>query len=148
MSSEYKTCSKCKKEKCINEFQPEYKNCIVCIEYRRRYRENNPEKIKQQTRTHYENNKERILNDRKEYREQNPEKTKEQKKQYKDNNPEKIKASKKLYYENHKEELLMKQKQKIRCQVCDCEINKYLKNKHEQTKKHQQNLNQKIKQDN
>ena len=44
---EKKTCSKCKKDKDINEFRGENKSCNYCCESRRLYRINNYEKIKE-----------------------------------------------------------------------------------------------------
>jgi hypothetical protein len=43
------------------------------------------------------------------------------------------------YYSKNKAKILEKGKEKIRCALCDCNIRKENRNKHEATKKHKQN---------
>ena len=45
--SSVKTCSRCKKEKNIDEFRNENRQCNQCCEVKKKYRENNPEKVKE-----------------------------------------------------------------------------------------------------
>ena len=42
-----KTCSRCRKEKNIDEFRGENRQCNYCCDMRQQYRQNHPEKEKQ-----------------------------------------------------------------------------------------------------
>jgi len=92
---------------------------------------------------HYElEHKEQRKKYRKEYREKNKkhykeyrEKNKEHYKEYRKNNEDKLKQQKKEYYENNKEELKQKQIVKVKCEFCNCEIQKRNLKEHEKTKK-------------
>ena len=90
---ELKRCTKCGENKPnTNEyfaFQNKSKGtlqarCKVCVnEYRKKYRENNKDKIKEYKKEYYENNKDKIKESRKEYRENNKDKIRERIKEYK-----------------------------------------------------------------
>jgi hypothetical protein len=72
---------------------------------------------------------------RKEYYEESKDKIVERDKKYRQNNREKIAENKKEYYQNNRDEILEKSKEKITCNICGCEINKYHLKEHQRTKK-------------
>jgi len=76
-------------------------------EYGRKYRKNNPEKIKE----YYKKNKDKLKEKRKKYCENNPEKIKEHKKKYYQKHKEEIKAKARVYYQEHKERALKQKKE-------------------------------------
>ena len=86
-----------------------------------------------------EENKEHCKKQRKEYRNTNKEKIKEYEKNRPRNNNEtekiKHKQYKKEYYEDNKEIVNEKRKEKVKCNLCGCEIVKYYLKKHQNTKK-------------
>ena len=94
-----KICTKCKTVKPLTEFNKQKRNkdgvrsdCKVCHnETTKKWRENNPEKIKESSKKYYENNPEKERERNKKYRENNSEKIKESKKKWRENNQEKIK---------------------------------------------------------
>ena len=49
--------------------------------------------------------------------------------------------TKKEYYETHREEINEKMREKIECEICNCEINRDGLGKHKKTKKHIRNIN-------
>jgi len=51
-----------------------------------------------------------------------------------------IKQYNKKYYETHKEQLLKTASQCVKCEACNCNIQKQWKNKHDKTKKHLENV--------
>lgn len=54
-----------------------------------------------------------------------------------------IKTYRKEYYKAHREHILKSVSQIIKCDVCNCNIQKQWKSKHKKTKKHIKNLNKK-----
>lgn len=94
---EFKTCSKCREVKPISEFHKnkshkddhanQCKNCR--IEEKKRYRENNLERIRERDRTYRKNNPEKEIN-------------------WRENNRENIKKYNRIYYENNSEEIGIK----------------------------------------
>jgi len=92
-------------------------------ERKKKYRKNNKEEIKKQRKEYREKNKEKI----KEYRENNKEKEKE----YRENNKEKAKEYHKEYYQKKKEELY----KKVKCDLCNTEVNKKYLSRHKKTNK-------------
>jgi len=81
--------------------------------------------------------KDKIKRYNKEYYENNKYKKKENNKKYRENNKEKIKK----YYQKNKEKIIKKNKEKIKCHICNCMIRKQGLKKHYKTKKHLDNLN-------
>lgn len=89
-----KICSKCHEEKTLDNFGINNRNkdrkanfCKLCLKViRKKFNDNNKEKIKISVNL---------------YTEKNPEKVKQFKKEYKDNNPEKIKESNRNYRKNN-----------------------------------------------
>ena len=94
--TEKKQCSKCKIFRPLHQIEEQNKNCNICLEQRRRYRQKHKEEIKPKA---------------KEYR------------------------------ENHKEEINNKQNVKSECPICQCFVRAYAMSRHEQSLKHQFNLN-------
>ena len=144
MSDNMKKCSKCKKEKTIENFDGGKALCIKCLEKKKKYRENHREELRQKAKEIYENNKKHILAICKEYREQKRDTIIEKKKQYREDHKEEIKDKKKQYYEQNKEQIQEKKKQyktlKIECPVCKCLVGKYTIKRHEESQKHQLKL--------
>ena len=94
-------CRKCDVELVVGEnWLESYAKKGSCIcrkcqkEYKRKYYDDNKEKIKENTKEYYENNKEKIKEYEKEYQ-----------KEYYENNKDTINKRHKLYYEDNKEEL-------------------------------------------
>ena len=83
-----------------------------------RYRANNKEKIAVQKKKYQQNNKEKLTNYIKDYTEKNKEKLKEQHKNW---------------YENNKEEIKLKNKEKIKCELCNTIITKSYLKRHQAT---------------
>lgn len=85
--------------------------------YRKKYYENNINKIKEYCRERYLNNREQFVN-------------------YAKENKERIKEYKKEYYEKNKKELLEKQKEKILCKNCNIYVRSGAFKRHTRSKKH------------
>jgi len=113
---------------------------------KKEWRIDNLDKIKK----NYENNKEKILEQKKEYRENNRDKIKERDKKWYENNKEKRLEQSKKNYENNKDKKLEQKKEyyelnkqkiqeriseKIKCDICGCEISKGYLSKHKKTLK-------------
>tara|TARA_R110000772_G_scaffold28268_3_gene71376 strand:- start:47 stop:730 length:684 start_codon:yes stop_codon:yes gene_type:complete len=99
-------CNRCKTLRKPSDFvfnEKPHKNCIVCSETTKKYREKNKEKLRTKHKEYRVKNKEKIRIQHKEYRVNNPEKNKEMNKNYRENNPEKIKEINKNYYVNQVE---------------------------------------------
>ena len=94
--TETKQCSKCKVFRQLNQIEESNKNCNVCLEQRRRYRQRQKEEINIRS---------------------------------------------KAYREKNREELNMKQNEKAECPICKCMIRRHAMNRHQQSNKHQHNLN-------
>ncbi len=89
--------------KCGNTIR--YVSTNKCVECKsnlyRKYREENPEKVKAYNKKHRDANREKVKARNKKYRSENPEKVKAYSKKYYEENSEKVKACKlKYYYEN------------------------------------------------
>ena len=132
---ELKRCSKCGctillKFYSINRKGEYYKTCDRCRERRKKYREENKEKIREQRKEqdakYYQKNKDEINKKRrerskdeefkkkkKEYYKENIEKIKEREKQYYEDNKEKIKEIKKQYRENNREKIAQRQRKYV-----------------------------------
>ena len=65
--SNLKTCSRCRKEKNIDEFRGENRQCNYCCDMRQQYRQNNPEKEKQWYKNYCDKEDGRIREEKKEY---------------------------------------------------------------------------------
>ena len=101
----------------------------------KKYREENPEKISERTKKYYENNSEQIRERTKKYREENPEKVREISKKYRENNSEKLRERTKKNYENNREKVSEKNKERVKCEICNkdlarCSLTKHKKNIH------------------
>ena len=89
-----KRCSKCSIEKDDGDFSENRNTCKECRrEYKKQYREDNPEKIKQKARQWREVNPEKIKENNKRWREANPEKRKQNNKRWREANPAKAMLS-------------------------------------------------------
>ena len=121
-----KTCSKCKKEKTLEEFYRRKTSKdgrkSECKECAKQYYENNREKFRENGKRFYENNKEKVLEQKKQWYENNKERIREQRRQFRENNREEIlerqrqwrennREYQKQWYENNKEEILERQRQ-------------------------------------
>lgn len=105
--------------------------CRKCVsEYKKEYRIDNREKIKNQQHNHYENNKERVLGHNKDYRKNNKEKLSDKKKEIYKNNREEILMMQKEYYEENRDIKLKYQKnyQKNNRDKINHRVNEKLKN--------------------
>jgi hypothetical protein len=101
-----KVCNRCNIERPFNEFNTQKNSkdgyrtiCIIC---RKKYNEENKDKIKEVNKLYKEENKEVLKEKRKKYKEEN----KEKRKKYNEENKDKIKEKRKSYYENNKETIL------------------------------------------
>ena len=110
---ETKICSKCGKEKSVDEFyyrkdSQKYQNqCKVCLrEKSNRYRKENI--VKELQKQYYIEHQEQILEYHKKYRKENVDKIKETRKRHYEENKEKIKGYKAEYYKNNKDRLSKK----------------------------------------
>ena len=65
-----KSCSRCKKERDISEFNNGNKQCNSCISIRHAYYYNNLDKHKQWDKERYERNKDQILEQKREYKQE------------------------------------------------------------------------------
>ena len=110
-----KECSCCHKVKPVSEFSKNKSKidglqlkCKECTkQYDKKYKEENKDRLSEQSKQYYEDNKERINEYQKQYRENNKEKIKKQSKHYRENN----KDRRKQYYENNKDRIKERQKQ-------------------------------------
>ena len=59
--SDNQYCPMCKKQKMKSDFNEGRTQCKICLEYKRRYRENHKEELRQKSKEHYEQNREKIL---------------------------------------------------------------------------------------
>jgi hypothetical protein len=110
-----KRCSNktCKEEKELTEF---YKNCTAkdgfrphcksCVSaQQKKYKENNPEKVRASKRKYRENSRESIRAKQQKYNEKNREKIRAQQRKYRENNKEKIMATQRKYAEKNRESI-------------------------------------------
>jgi len=116
--------------KCINkriagrskkEYREEHK------EQKKKYYEDNKEKIAEQQKKYYEDNKEQIAEQKKKYNQEHKEELKEYRKKYNQEHKEK----RKKHYEEHKND--------FKCNLCNYSGNKGDYNKHLKTQKHIKN---------
>ena len=82
-----------------------------------------------------ENNKDIINQYNKEYRENNKERLNQTSKEFYENNKEYLKQKQKEHYKNNKIEILENMKKKVKCEFCNCEIQKNNLKRHQKTKK-------------
>jgi hypothetical protein len=82
-----------------------------------------------------EDNREKIAEQRKEYRQANREKIAEYKKEHYQANRDKLIEHAKEYYQDNRDKLLEYKNEKIRCDICGCEISRQYLKKHQRTKK-------------
>lgn len=86
------------------------------LDYQKKWREKNIERVKEQDAIYYKENREKILQQQREYYKNNKDKIKKRKeknkearalyeKDWRNNNPEKMKEYQKKFYEKHKEEV-------------------------------------------
>lgn len=102
-----KSCTKCKVEKPLEEFNKQkngkfgrMSQCKACMA---EYREANREKISEYDRRYYEENLEKISERHRRYREANREKLVEKQRKYREENREKISAYRRRYYGENRE---------------------------------------------
>jgi hypothetical protein len=114
--------------------------------YETKYYQNNKEHYKEYHKVYdkkwYENNKEYKKKYRednkehyKEYRKNNKKLLKQKTKEYCEKNKELLKQKAKEYYQNNKNDILEKRKEKIKCEFCNCEIQKNNLKRHQKTEK-------------
>lgn len=101
------------------------------------YIKDNKEALYEYRKQHYRDNKDMYLEKQKQYNEVNKEYIAQYKKQYREKNEQAIKQHEKEYRERNKENI----NKKIQCNVCNCFVVKRNFKEHEQTSKHQKNLN-------
>lgn len=106
-----KKCKYCHVEKSLEEFPLKKDgtysgNCISCKEKRKKYREDNKEKISKEKKEYYQDNKEKILQERKDYYSNNTEEILKRNLQNYEDNKEQYLIYKKEYYQENKEHLL------------------------------------------
>ena len=65
----------------------------------------------------------------------------ENKRRYREQHKETLKQYAQHYYERTKEELSDKKKETLECPICKCEVRKYTMKRHEESIKHQMNIN-------
>ena len=65
----------------------------------------------------------------------------ENKRRYREQHKETLKQYAQQYYERKKEELSDKKKETLECPICKCEVRKYTMKRHEESIKHQMNIN-------
>jgi len=97
-------------------------------------------KKKEQQKIYREKNKGKIAEQDQIYREKNKGKIAERGQKYHEENKEKINNRHRNHYSKIKETINEKRKEKMTCEICNCEFRKADKTKHERTKKHQTNL--------
>lgn len=119
-----KTCNRCNIEKSFEEFNFQ-KNSkdgyrTICKSCRKKYNEENKDKIKESTKLYNEKNKEVNKEKRRKYREKN----KDKRKKYREKNKDKIKQQTKKYYESNKE--IIQEKSKDYREENKDKINNYL----------------------
>ena len=106
-----KNCSSCNIDKELSEFNKRRSSsdglnyrCRECEKLnKKKYREENPDKVRESKKRYREKNSEKIKEYRERYREENLEKIKEYKKRYREKNSEKIKEYRERYREKIKE---------------------------------------------
>lgn len=107
-------------------------------EYKRLYYINNKETLDKQNKDYYIKNIEKIKKDSKIYRENNRGKIKDYKQQYYINNKEKVNENHKEYYIKNKEKVNRQNneynKQKIKCNLCNLELNRNCLARHKRRK--------------
>ena len=107
-------CKGCKQDR--KEFTGTNKSCDICIERARKYKENNAESVKEGHAKYRANNRDMLNQRRRDLRATEEYRTKER---------ERAKELGKVMYT---------------CEVCNCEIKKWQRSRHEKTKKHKDNL--------
>lgn len=109
-----KVCTKCDEEKILDDFDlsknGKYGRSAKCKECRKKYYQQNKNKILKNQRETYLKNKDVINKRNKKYQEQNVDKIKEYQKKYRDENKGKAKIYNKEYRKNNKKELYEKKK--------------------------------------
>lgn len=115
-----------------NEKSKEYydKNKDTINKKRKEYYKNYREHIKQYNKEYHEKNKNELNKKSKEYYENNKPLLRQKQKEYRETNKE----YNKKYYENNKTEINQKAKIKVKCQFCNCEVNKSNLKRHQQSK--------------
>ena len=125
-----------------NEYiQKEFKN-VLCLNTLSAVFDqvNDITKNKLRCKKYYENNKEHALQQSKLYKEQHKEYYTEYMNNYYENNKDKICYTSKLYNKEHKESIKKKRELKIQC-ICGKEYTILHKTRHEQSKFHQNYIN-------
>ena len=113
----------------IETLKAELNSCIP-NRSKKEYKQSNKDVITKQKKLYYETKREEILENKKRYYEANKDEIAEYQKQYQ-----------KQYYETNKDKICQVRLQKIECNICNCQIIKSGKARHEQTKRHQYILN-------
>lgn len=110
----------------------ELKNYAIAGRTKKEYNEENKEILAEKRKEYREKNKEKIV----EYREKNKEKIAESNQKYRENNKEKVAESKRKYRENNKVKIAEKNKERVRCETCQCEVARSCLTRHTKSKKH------------
>jgi hypothetical protein len=111
-------------------------NKDIISKKKKEYCENNKEKIVEKSKNYYQEHKEDIIKRVKQYSNENKEKIAERSKQYRDNNKEVIAEKKKEYLEKNKETIYEKATERIRCEICNCDVPRRHISTHNKSKKH------------
>ena len=105
-------------------------------QYKKQYRKQHKKQISEKAKLYYEENREKVLNKQKQYYEENREKVLNKIKQYHKEHRDEINAIKAEYREKHRDEINAKAKEKIRCDICDCDVPRRHISTHNKTLKH------------
>ena len=99
------------------------KTCKRCRGSQKKYRKNNPDKVKESKKKYREQNADKLKEYDKKYYEQNADKQKERHKKYYENNADKIKEYNKEWREQNPDKV--KESKKKWCEMNKCEHNKF-----------------------
>jgi len=108
-----KVCTQCREKKPVAEFSVQKASkdglafqCKSCAaEYKRRYHEENKEKVSASKRRYREENKEKVSASKRRYYEENKEKVSASLRRYREENRETLSAKQRRYYEENKEKV-------------------------------------------
>jgi hypothetical protein len=114
-------------------------NKEVIVEKKKQYHKANKEVIAEKAKEYYEANKEKMLEKTKKYYEANKEIIAEYHKQYQKDKKEEIAKKKKEYREVNKDIINEKAKERVRCEVCNCDVPRRHISTHNKNKSHLEN---------
>lgn len=107
---------------------------------KKQYAEDNKEHLAEKAKQYRIKNKEQLAEKNKIKYQKNKEYFKEYNKEYRNNNKEQLAEKDKIKYQKNKEQILQKNKEKIKCNICGCEITRNHLKRHQKSKKCQSQL--------